>query len=89
MMANRVVRQLSYFIRLFAIIEVLEVAKTQVAFRDANQHGTALWLFTENRLLAGNNTQCSGCGNAEMMQCFGSEEFADHRSQYRPSPILE
>ena len=83
MMANRIIRQLSNFIRLLAVIEVLEMAKTQVAFSDAHQHRTALRLLAENRLLAGDYTQCSGRRNAEMVQCFGGQKFADHRSQYR------
>ncbi|MNF10645.1 hypothetical protein D3C80_2116500 [compost metagenome] len=54
---NNEVRQLPDLFRLFAVIEMFEMAKADMAFRHPQQHCPALRLFTEDRMFAGDYRQ--------------------------------
>ncbi|MDT4845609.1 hypothetical protein FQZ97_796020 [compost metagenome] len=68
---------------LAGVIEVLEVAETHVAGRQAQQHRRAFLLLAPHRGARAGDAQRPAGGDAEGVQVFAGEEFADRRTQHR------
>ncbi|MCY1347618.1 hypothetical protein D9M69_337350 [compost metagenome] len=81
--AQHVLAEFLQAFRLLGVVEVFEVAEAHVALRQAQQHRRAFLALSPYRRARGSDAQRTAGGDAQGMQGFAGEEFADRRAQHR------
>ncbi len=80
MAGDDVIEQLAKRVVLAGVIEEFEMTEAHVAGRQAQQHGASFLAFAIHRRLRAGHAERARGGNAERVQVFAGEEFANRRT---------